>query len=51
MIICPNCGEDTYDDDDGCFNCGLDDPDFEELTEPGEEFPQAGDPVIDFGEM
>lgn len=52
MMICPNCGEDTYDPDDGCINCGLDDPDFEELdVEPGGEFPQAGDPVIDFGEM
>lgn len=53
MTICPNCNEDTYDEDDGCINCGLDDPDFDELgaddIEP--DFPEAGDPVIDFGEM
>lgn len=53
MKICPNCGEDTYDEDSGCINCGLDDPDWDDefYAEDGEDFPQAGDPVIDFGEM
>lgn len=54
---CPNCNELTWDDIAGCCtHCGLDDADLDELYNGEDEaidpdFPEAGDPVIDFGEM
>ena len=45
MKICPNCNEDSYDEDDGCINCGFGDPDYDEIADDYYEndFPEADD--------